>query len=179
MATAVTAPVDERLGIIASKLAGADFSAKVPGLKDLLDDYLDPLVEVNKNSFHRRLLEVFKYSEADFTYEKLRDRHTEDEKQRLEDFVTGKKTLEEASKGFVMGPSLGVREEIGRLEEGQQIRVSSSGPIHVDGLSDGELEQKDDLLHKFGHKLAELFHHHEDEDEVTVITGQTEIEASC
>ena len=62
-----------------------------------------------------------------------------------------------------MGPSLGVREEAEQLRAAEHVvEVSAAGPIHVAGLSDDELKEKDSLLHKLVHGLAKLFHHHED-----------------
>ena len=68
---ALDTPVDDRIKLIAERLEGNDFAQEVPGLKKLLDDYIDPDVPVDKVIFHRRLLAVFRDSRTDFTYENL------------------------------------------------------------------------------------------------------------
>jgi hypothetical protein len=160
-------PVDGRIKLIADKLEGNDFAEEVPGLRQLLDDYIDPAIPVDKIEFHRRLLAVFRDSETDNTYQHLLAKHTDDEKGRVKRFVDGEK-LSEVSQGFVMNPSLIVREEVKKLHEVGRVEVSAAGPVYVNGLSDDELREKDGPFHKFVHGLAELFHHDEDDKIVTV-----------
>ena len=53
--------VDDRISVIAGDLGDDDdFNHKeLPGLRSLLDDYLDPDIEVDRIHFTRRLLKVF------------------------------------------------------------------------------------------------------------------------
>ena len=62
------AAVDDRIGIIAQALDKIDFAKDVPGLKEVLDDYLNPDIKITKVDFHRGLLQTFKKSGADSTY---------------------------------------------------------------------------------------------------------------
>ena len=165
--TAWTAPVDDRIGLIAKKLGEVAFAKDVPGLKDVLDDYLNPDTETTKVDFHRGLLSTFKRSEVDNTYQDLLAKYTQDEQDRLEKFVDGKPPAE-TCKGFIMGPSLGAREEMEALHGAEKVDVSAAGPVHVDGLSSGELKKKDSGFHKFVTMLAEFFHLHKEKDSVTV-----------
>ena len=50
------AAVDDRIGIIAQALDKADFAQNVSGLKELLDDYLNPDIETTKFDFYCGLL---------------------------------------------------------------------------------------------------------------------------
>ena len=161
-------PVDDRIKLISERLDHNTFAADVPGLKNLLDDYLDPKIPVEKVDFHRGLLKVFKQSQADNTYQDLLAQHTEEEQERLERFVEGE-SPQIVCDGFCPGPSLGFREEVQKLHSAELVKVSAAGPVHVDGLSGDELEEKDGLFHKLVHGLAELFHVHGEKDEVQVI----------
>ncbi|KAL9608906.1 MAG: hypothetical protein Q9167_006287 [Letrouitia subvulpina] len=161
------APVDERIKIIRDRLSEADFAQEVPGLKEVLDDYLNENTVTTRVIFHRGLLQTFKKSQTDFTYEDLLDKYSDDEKSRLEKFVDGEDPAD-ISKGFVMGPSLGAREEMDLLHRAERVDVSAAGPVHVDGLSSDELKKRDSLLHKFVHSLADFFHIHKEKAAVTV-----------
>ena len=165
MASAWELPVDSRIEIIANKLGESDFRKQVPGLKTLLDHYLEQKGDVDAVDFYRDLLNVFKKS-PDQTYEGLLAKYTADEQHRLETFVDGKKARE-VSPGFTMGPSLGAREEMQKLQEATAVNVSAGGPVHVDGLSDDHLKEHHGHFHTFLHELAEMFHH-KDKDSVTV-----------
>ncbi|OHF04516.1 hypothetical protein CORC01_00368 [Colletotrichum orchidophilum] len=79
--------VDERIGHIAKGLLESpDFSNKeVPGLKDLLDDYINDDVDVDYVQFLRRLLKVFKDSETDRAYSHILLKHTDDGKRGSRD----------------------------------------------------------------------------------------------
>src|ERR1700733_13004562 len=98
MATSISweAPVGTRIQIIAERLASdsnQEFRAKwVPGLKSLLDDYIEPDVDVGEVVFHSRL-QGFKQSE-DQTYEHILAQHTLEEQRRIEAFVAREKTEE-------------------------------------------------------------------------------------
>jgi hypothetical protein len=168
------APVDTRIRLIAEKLA-SDTNQKfrqkrVPGLKTLLDDYIAPDVDVDDVIFHRRLLQVFKQSE-DQTYEHILGQHTPDEQRRIEAFVAGEDP-EEISKGFVMGPSLGCRQELEKMLSSQSVvHISSAGPTAIKGLSNDDLKKKDGhWFHRAMQKLAEFFHHDDDKHTITVCT---------
>ena len=162
--------VDGRIKIIADELAQADFAKEVPGLQNLLDDYLDPNVEVDKVDFHRRLLRTFKQSQTDNTYQDLLAKYTQDEQDRLERFVDGDDPAK-VSHGFIMGPSLGAREEVDLLKKAKGVQVSADGPVHVDGLSSDQDQKHESHFHEFIHGLAEMFHFHKDKDIVTVSLG--------
>jgi hypothetical protein len=168
------APVDTRIQLIAQRLASdsnQEFSAKrVPGLKSLLDDYIAPDVNVDDVVFHRRLLQVFKQSE-DQTYEHILEQHTPDEQRRIEAFVAGE-NLEEISKDFTMGPSLGCREELKKMYSCESVvHISSAGPTAIKGLSNEDLKETDGhWFHRAVQRLAELFHHDDDRHAVTVCT---------
>jgi hypothetical protein len=168
------APVDTRIQLIAERLASdsnQEFRAKrVPGLKSLLDDYIAPDVDVDDVVFHRRLLRVFKQSE-DQTYEHILGQHTPDEQRRIEAFVAGEKP-EEISKDFVMGPSLGCREELEKMYSCESVvHISSAGPSAIKGLSNDDLKKTDGhWFHRAVQRLAEFFHDHDDKHAVTVCT---------
>ena len=170
--------VDGRIKIIAKELAQSDFAKEVPGLKSLLDDYLDPNVPVDKVDFHRRLLQTFKESETDNTYQDLLAKYTQDEQDRLEKFVDGKDPAK-ISHGFIMGPSLGAREEMDLLRKAKGVHVSADGPVQVDGLSTEKVEKHKSPFHDFIHGLAELFHFHKDKDVVTASIGLPTKEAKA
>ena len=161
------APVDERIKIIRDKLSEVEFAKEVPGLEDVLDDYLNPDTDTTKVIFHRGLLQVFKRSQTDRTYEDLLDKYSDDEKSRLERFVNGDDPAD-VCKDFEMGPSLGAREEMELLHRAEKVKVSAAGPVHVDGLSSNELKKRDSKFHKFVHALADFFHGHKEEAAVTV-----------
>ena len=161
------AQVDDRIGIIAEALGKLEIAKQLPHLKDVLDDYLNPDTDTTKVQFHRGLLQTFKDSETDNTYQNLLSKYSDDERSRLEKFVEGEDP-EKVSKGFVMGPSMGARDEMNALRGSERVHVTGAGPIHVDGLSSNELREKDNLLHKFVHQLADFFHIHEDKDAVDV-----------
>ena len=161
------ARVDDRISIIRDKLGEVDFAKEVPGLKAVLDDYLDPKIDTTKVDFHRGLLRVFKDSETDYTYSTILNKYSEDEKSRLQRFVDGDDPSK-ISKGFLMGPSLGAREEMNIMHEAERVAISAAGPVHVDGLSSDELRKKDSHFHNFVHALAEFFDIHKHEDAVTV-----------
>jgi len=166
------APVDTRIQRIAEGLGSEEnheFSTKrVPGLKSLLDDYIAPNVDVDDVIFHRRLLQVFKQSE-DQTYEHIRDQHTPDEQRRIEAFVAGEK-LEDISKGFTMGPSLGCREELKKMYSSESVvHISGAGLTAIKGLSNDDLKKTDGhWFHQAVQKLAKLFHLDDDRHAVTV-----------
>ena len=164
-------PVDERVELIAKSLDNNDFAEKVPGLKSLLDDYLE--AQVDRESFLRRLLAVFKDSQADFAYEDLLKLHTEDERHRIEDFVAGK-SPGEICDGFTMQPSLGVRDEVHQLLKAQVYSISAAGPALLESAKEGvsKLEALQHKFHDLLHNFADLFHQHEDKSEVQVSSSK-------
>jgi len=155
--TAWDSNVDERIRLIANALAANDdVRTKLPGLKGLLDDYLDDHVEVHQQDFHRRLLQVFRDSKVDNTYQDLLGQFSAEEQSRISKFVGGE-DAERVCCGFQLGLSKGVKEHIETMLSAEAVHISSAGPIHVNGLSMGELEEKDGPLHRFVHAIAELF----------------------
>ena len=134
-----------------------DFSQKeAPGLKHLLDDYISPDVPVDSVDWRRRMLQVFKESVTDNTYQDLLAQHTDDEQQRIERFVAGEDP-ETISQGFVMGPSMGCREELAKMNEAHSIvHVSHHGVTVVKETK--ELVLKDqDWFHATARKMADFF----------------------
>ncbi|CAI0644615.1 unnamed protein product [Colletotrichum noveboracense] len=117
--TAWDCTVNDRLQFIVDSLdQSIKFSAKdVPGLKDLLADYVNPDVEVDHVHFIRRLLRVFKDSETDGTYSLILHKHTDDEQSLIERFLEGGESGDPKNLGkqYNMGPSLGCREELEHL----------------------------------------------------------------
>lgn len=155
--------VDSRIGLIDEALdKDESLRAKLPGFKSLLDDYLASNVDVSKQDFHRRLLQVFRDSEVDNTYQDLLKHFNPDEQARITKFVDGK-ALDDVSHGFDMGPSLGVREHLEVMAEADAVHISSAGPVHVKGMSMGSLQERDSVFHQFVEKLAELFCYDEKE----------------
>ncbi|KAJ4247501.1 hypothetical protein NW762_013178 [Fusarium torreyae] len=114
--------VDDRVNHIVEKLdENPEFAKKnVPGLKDLLSDFASPNVTVSGVEFHRRLLQVFKGSETDGTYSQMLSQYTPEEQDQIEKFVSGANP-EELGKNFTLGPSLGCREELCKLQQADSI----------------------------------------------------------
>jgi hypothetical protein len=129
-----TYQVDDRIKEIANRLDGKDNfnNNEAPGLKALLDNYV-AADEVEPEDFIRDFLKVFKDSTTDGTYSDVLHQHTPEEQARIEAFVKGK-SLEEVGHDFVIGPSLGCRQELQRLDEADEIaHVSAAGitPLKV------------------------------------------------
>lgn len=165
--------VDDRIEKIANELkSNPDFSHKeVPGLRSLLDDYIAPDVEVDKVNFAQRLLKVFKDSETDDTYQDLLAKHTQNEQDRIEKFVAGE-DLNQTSQGFVMGPSLGCREELEKMQQAPAVAHVSSrkGVEKIKEPKFQVAEEEHSWFHKTIHKLADFFgiHHEDDESRILV-----------
>lgn len=126
--------VDERISIISQGLSKNEaLQQRLPGLKALLDDYLDPSQSIGTDSdpegFQRRLLQVFRDSQADFTYEDWLRKLQLSEQKRVVEFVDGG-AVGDVSKGFTFGPSLGVREHF------EMMAKTEGGPVVVEGLND-------------------------------------------
>lgn len=126
--------VQERLAIIRDGLdANPSLQEKLPGLKSILDEYLDPDnkfgTDTHRHGFHRRLLQVFRDSEVDDAYGHRLSELRPDEQDRIKRFVAGS-PVEKAGKEFAFGPSLGVREHIEKLV--------TSKPVYVEGLNSKE-----------------------------------------
>ncbi|KAJ4390706.1 hypothetical protein N0V93_004304 [Gnomoniopsis smithogilvyi] len=128
-----TKSVDDRIRFIAEGLHNHEhLQEKLPGLESLLDDYLDPQNAVgtaeDQEGFHRRLLQVFRDSEADSAYDDWLAKLTPDEQKRVAEFVEGHDCCE-AGCGYTPGPSIGVREHV------ELMLSDGSGPIVLDGLN--------------------------------------------
>lgn len=134
-----------------------DVAADFPGLKDLLDDYLDDKIDLHRIEFHRRLLRVFRDAPHDDTYQGLLGKLEEPERERVARFVDGGEGVEECGLGFEHTMSLGVREHIREMLGRDAVRIGKEGPVHVAGLSSEELKEKDGVFHQFVHGLASLF----------------------
>lgn len=157
--------VDERLWLVRDSL-NADFSMqeKLPGLKSILDDYLDPHsdfgTDAQQETFHRRLLQVFRDSGADQTYEHWLEKLRPDEQKRVKDFVTGDSS-KQVSQDFAFGPSLGVREHMKRLVE--------SEPVIVEGLNSKRVARIDGWWSKLSCGLfVPFWERREDPDPIIV-----------
>ncbi|KAK2609248.1 hypothetical protein QQS21_002182 [Conoideocrella luteorostrata] len=121
--------VDERIGIIVDKLnESQDFSQKhMPGLKELLIKYLSTDENVGSVEFCQRLLRVFKDSETDYTYSETLGKYDDDEQRQIKAFVAGTEP-EKIADDYILRPSLGCREELGKLLQADCIfQVFSDG----------------------------------------------------
>ncbi|KAI8200792.1 L-gulono-1,4-lactone dehydrogenase [Colletotrichum sp. SAR 10_65] len=149
--TAWDCTVNDRLQFIVDSLdKSIKFSAKdVPGLKDLLADYVNPDVEVDHVHFIRRLLRVFKDSETDGTYSSILHKHTDDEQNLIERFLEGGESGDPKTLGkqYNMGPSLGCREELEHLCQAACIlQIGAQGITklkeqHIEHLADSPVVQ--------------------------------------
>ncbi|GAB1316375.1 hypothetical protein MFIFM68171_06585 [Madurella fahalii] len=174
---------DQRIRLIADGLAGNDeIRKKLPGLRTLLKDYVDPDVPVEPADFHRRLLHVFRQSDSDFAYQECLKKLTEDERERIEKFVAEDQPLDDVARDFDMCVSIGVREHLEHLVGVDCAWISSAGvqtlaaaspagakvagleghtPVEVGGLSGRGrfdwLKDKDNIFVAFLHKLKDLF----------------------
>lgn len=138
--------VDERIRFLADALEKHHIlQHKLPGLKTLLDDYLDPGNDIgtdaNREGFHRRLLRVFRDSKVDSTYEDWLKKFRPDEQKCVADFVDGR-SVSDAGKNFTFGSSLGVREHIELMHQAE------GGPVVVDGLNASEAVGPTDTVWK-------------------------------
>jgi hypothetical protein len=124
--------VNDRVNHIVEKLdENPEFAQKeVPGLKDLLSDYASEDVTVSGVDFHRRLLQVFKDSETDGTYSWMLKQYTPEEQKQIEEFVAGGRP-EDIGQTYTLGPSLGCREELAKLEQ-----ADSVVQLSFDGIKD-------------------------------------------
>ncbi|KAI9159147.1 putative xylitol oxidase [Paramyrothecium foliicola] len=116
--TAWNHQVNERINLIVDKLKDNKIFAEteVPGLLELLDDE-----NVSNVEFSQRFLRVFKDSETDGTYSDLLSRYTPGEQEQLKAFVNGEEQPKDLGDNFVLGPSLGCREELSKLEQAECI----------------------------------------------------------
>lgn len=154
--------VDDRISHIAESLSKDEaFSQKeVPGLKSLLDDYIDPAVAVDNVDFVRRLLQVFRDSTTDDTYQDLLAKHTEDEQQKIADFVAGGDPSK-ISEDFQLGPSHGCREELKKLQDAHTVvHIASSGITEVKKKIESIPQAEVDWFHSITTKLADFFRLH-------------------
>lgn len=140
----------------------AEFSQKqVPGLKSLLDDYISPDVAVDSVDWRRRMLKVFKDSETDNTYQDFLAKHTPQEQELVERFVAGEDP-EKISDGFVMGPSMGCREELEKLRQAEHIVHVSAAEINTVRGAD-LVATDDDWFHTTVRKISNFFGGHHSE----------------
>ena len=154
--------VDDRMTAIASGLQQRpEFSTKeVPGLKNLLTDYVAPEVVVTDIAFVQRLLKVWKDSETDDTYSKHLSKQTVDERSRIERFVAGEDPAQ-AGDGFVLGPSMGCREELQKLQEATSVvHVSSSGITKVKDDVESFAKEAHHWFHSTMKQLSDFFKGH-------------------
>jgi hypothetical protein len=154
--------VDDRINDIAESLSKDEtFSTEeVPGLKSLLDDYIAPDVEVNNVDFVRRLLQVFKGSKTDDTYQDLLAKHTDVEQEKISSFVAGGDPSR-ISEDFEMGPSYGCREELKKLQEAPTVvHVSAGGITRVKTEVEAVAQAEHDWFHATVNKLADFFGSH-------------------
>lgn len=167
--------VDERIKLLATTLSeNKDLQGKLPGLSSLLDDYLDDGIPVTQQDFFRRILQVFRDSAVDNTFQRLLDEFTSNEREKITKFVDGE-PIEEVCRGFrdcgAAGISLGVREHLEKMNEADTVHVSSDGPVHVRGLSMGSLKERDCIFYNFVHEIAELLHIHTDAEKDSVLVS--------
>lgn len=153
-----THKTDDRIGLIADGLRQHEhLQNKLPGLKSLLEDYLDTDnatgTDDDQEGFHRRLLQVFRDSDADFAYNDWLAKLAPEEKQRVSKFVDGR-SLDKAGDGYVPGPSIGVREHVELMLSG------GTGPVVVEGLNDrGHGVKEGPFLWRMIEDLADVFTH--------------------
>ncbi|KAK4033533.1 putative xylitol oxidase [Parachaetomium inaequale] len=181
---------EERLRLIAQGLAdNEEIHRKLPGLRTLLNEYVNPAVPVTSADFHRRLLRVFRDSDYDSAYQDNLEKLSPDEKERIEKFVAEDKSLDDVSHDFDMCMSLGVREHLQHLIGVDCAHVSSAGvqvfmappeggaaqpPVEtqVEGLSGRShfdwVKDRDTVFHSFLHEMKELFTGHLAEHKVVV-----------
>lgn len=107
----------------------------------------------DQEGFHRRLLQVFRDSQADFAYEDWLTKHTLEDQKRIADFVDGH-GLETACGGYKPGPSIGVREHVDLMLN------AGSGPVVVDGLNGrGHSKREGPSLKTIVGDLVDVFTH--------------------
>ncbi|KAF5585230.1 oxidoreductase [Fusarium subglutinans] len=177
--------VDERVNHIVEKLdENPEFAQKsVPGLKELLTDFAAPDVLVSGEDFHRRLLQVFKNSETDGTYSQTLSKYTPEEQDHIKKFVAGA-SPEALGKDFAIGPSLGCRKELEKLQHADSIaqitphggveRITPPTPSCTppdDSASFGVAKvtkEVDGWFHKAVSQLADFFDTKEDNQKITV-----------
>ena len=154
--------VDDRIKEISQRLDGHDtFNNKdAPGLKNLLDKYL-AADELEPQVFVRDFLKVFKDSETDGAYSQILKQHTPAEQKQVEAFVHGR-PLEEVPDDFAMGPSLGVRQELKRLDQADEIAhvsFDSITPLKITRpIEEHEVHGVAAHLEKAEHALSREFH---------------------
>ncbi|KAL8398453.1 hypothetical protein RB596_005832 [Gaeumannomyces avenae] len=155
--SAVDKSVDQRIQIIVQALAKHHKVKKeLPGLQSLLQDYLAHSIDVTPETFHRRLLSVFKAS-PDVTFEECLGQLLPDQQARIQQFIDGS-PLGEIARGFQTGSSLGVKEHVALMTASDAVHVSSVSPMRVKGSgSCEELRERDGVLYAFATKLEELF----------------------
>lgn len=153
-----THKIDDRIGLIADGLRQHEhLQNKLPGLKPLLEDYLDTNNAIgtddDQEGFHRRLLQVFRDSEADSAYEHWLAKLAPQEKERVSKFVDGH-SLDKAGDGYTPGPSIGVREHV------ELMLKAGTGPVVVEGLNDrGHGVKEGPFLWRMIEDLADVFTH--------------------
>jgi hypothetical protein len=140
---------DHLLREIRDSLSDSSLVEELPHLKRLMDDYLDEHFEVDCVEFHRRLLRAFRDAPRDQTYQDHLALLDESERDRLERFVADGAPIDECSHDFDMGMSMGVREHLSHMLQLDAVKIGRGGPVHIRGLSDGDLAKLDGVLHRF------------------------------
>ncbi|KAK9416811.1 hypothetical protein SUNI508_09509 [Seiridium unicorne] len=172
-------PVDKRLGLIKDQINSNDnIDKSEPGhseLLKLLDGYFGD--KVDHIDFLRGLLRVYRESKTDKAYQSfVKDKLTDDERDRVERFVTGAKAVE-AGRGFQIPHSIGSREEAASLDRVSQVVIPATAPSMLLRESSDESFAKIDInaiaapqtgIAGLAHKLAAFLWNHGHDDEVKV-----------
>lgn len=95
----------------------ADLDGRVlPGFADLLEKIVDVETDVPREESVRRMLSVFWKSETDETYSNVLAKYQPEEEHRIRSFVQNGKLATAVGKDFHIGPSLGAREELPKID---------------------------------------------------------------
>src|SRR5690554_6090315 len=78
---------DDLLRQLSDALPPGPLDYALPGLKALLDDYLDGELDPGGVEFHRRILRTFRDAPHDDTYQVLLAQYDESNRERIERFV--------------------------------------------------------------------------------------------
>jgi hypothetical protein len=91
-------------------------SQQLPGLANLLNDYVRPDVDVSHEDYVRRFLKVFKDSTTDGTYSQVLGSYHEDESSLIRAFVEDNKSARDCGDEYHLGLSLPAREKLPNLD---------------------------------------------------------------
>ena len=146
-------PVEDRLRHIADHVRQDNEvnDHRLPGLASLLDDELNPDVDVSHEDFLRRLLRVFKDSKTDATFSSILSKYDPEESNRVHSFVNGS-SIAHTGHNFEIGISLAAREEFQRTSSALQRVESAAEDLFLRAEAavkrTVELEIFDDEAHK-------------------------------